>query len=110
MAGASPAMTSPLKRTLSTAESPTPSKKRRARYHHHLQAPLDLQLHSLPVDDELCVDQLLSRSTTQALNEAGFEQAEPAAMEGFKDRVESCRCYASGRGSLGNSSHALVVF
>jgi hypothetical protein len=109
MAGASPATASPLKRSLPSSDSPTPSKKRRTRHHHRLEAPLDLQVHGLPVDDELCVDQLLSRSTATALNEAGFEQAEPAAMEGFKERVESCRFYVLEWDLLRSSSHALVV-
>ena len=72
---------------------PTKKQKQKIKtpYHrrHRLESPLDLQIEGAVIPDGPSVSQLLDFSLGQALREAGFEQADPVAMEGFHGCVEA---------------------
>ena len=83
---------SALKRGAPDSESETrlPKKQKRPYHRHHrLQAPLDLQVEGSVIPDGASVDQLFNFSLGQALREAGFEHADPVALDGFQSCVEA---------------------
>ncbi|KAL1961418.1 hypothetical protein VTO42DRAFT_146 [Malbranchea cinnamomea] len=86
------AATSPPKRPApdSETETPAPKKQKRPYHHHHkLEQPLDLQVEGAVIVDDPSVDQLLNFSIGLALREAGFDQADPLALNEFRDCVEA---------------------
>lgn len=88
---ASPGVTA--KRSPSELE-PTSIKRTKHHYHHHhrLQEPVTLPLLSEPaLQDDGNVDQMMSRSMGQALRNAGFELADPAALSSFRSSAEECK-------------------
>ncbi|EEP81241.1 predicted protein [Uncinocarpus reesii 1704] len=68
-----------------------PAKKQKIEYHrvHRLQSPLNVQsLDSAVIADDASVDQLLNMAISISLREAGFDHAEPVALDSFRDGVE----------------------
>lgn len=84
----------PVKRTSTDAQFDIPfaKKQHRGGLRHHkpvwdLQRSIRL---AAPGPDEGNVQALLTRSLALALGVAGFDGAEPAAMESFRAAVEEC--------------------
>ncbi|WEW60232.1 hypothetical protein PRK78_005717 [Emydomyces testavorans] len=68
-----------------------PAKKQKVEYRrlHRLQSPLNIASpDSGGITDDATVDQLLSTAIGSCLYEAGFDHAEPVALESFRDGVE----------------------
>nr|KMM71083.1 hypothetical protein CPAG_07390 [Coccidioides posadasii RMSCC 3488] len=67
------------------------SKRQKVEYHrvHRLQSPLDIEpLDSAVIADDASADQLLNMAIGVSLREAGFDHAEPVALDSFRNGVE----------------------
>lgn len=74
-------------------QRPPSIKKQKVEYRrvHRLQSPLDVAaLDSGVIADDASVDQLLNMAIGTSLRTAGFDLAEPVAMDSFRDSVEEC--------------------
>lgn len=83
----------PAKRSHSAVES-TGIKRTKHHYHHHhrLQEPITLPSLSEPAaQDDANVDQMMNRSMGQALRNAGFDLADPAALSSLCSSAEECK-------------------
>ncbi|KAJ5621469.1 hypothetical protein N7528_006252 [Penicillium herquei] len=81
----------PVKRSASHLEE-VESKRPKQHYHHHhrLHRPIDLPASSEPaVHDEVHLENLLNRSVAHILKDAGFDQAEPAALSALRSATDS---------------------
>lgn len=82
----------PTKRSPSTLGA-ADRKRAKHHYHHHhrLQEPVTLPLASEPaVQDDANIDHMMNRSMGQALRNAGFDLADPAALSSFRSSAEEC--------------------
>lgn len=90
MAMASPGV--PSKRSSSALEA-AESKRAKHHYHHHhrLQEPFALPEPFEPaVQNDTSIDHMMNRSIGQALRNAGFDLADPAALSSFRSSAEEC--------------------
>ncbi|KAB8073122.1 transcription factor TFIID complex subunit 8 C-term-domain-containing protein [Aspergillus leporis] len=62
--------------------------KRPYHRHHRLQAPVNPALPEPAITDDAYVDHLMNRSIGQTLRESGFDLADPAALESFRNAAE----------------------
>lgn len=74
-----------------SAEAPETKRLKRPYHHHHqLQNPVNPALAEPAIADHAAVDHLLNRSIGMSLREAGFELADPVALDGFRNAAEEC--------------------
>jgi hypothetical protein len=71
--------------------------KRPYHRHHRLQAPVNPALPEPAITDDAYVDHLMNRSIGQTLRESGFDLADPAALESFRNAAEECMFCCYGR-------------
>lgn len=87
--------------TLKRAGSPkinesTPKRFKRAYHHNHrLQYPVTPLEPEPALTDVACVDLLLNRSLGLLLVDAGFNLADPVALDGLRNATEECKQYSS---------------
>lgn len=66
-----------------------PKRQKRIYHHHHsLLTPVRLALTEAAITDSVAVDQLLKRSIGQMLAQAGFDLADPVALDSFRNATE----------------------
>lgn len=82
----------PVKRSASTIEADAKERPTHHYHHHHrLQHPVALPSASEPaLPDAAYFDQLINRSIGQILQNAGFDQADPLALESLRSATEEC--------------------
>lgn len=90
-----PSSESALKRSsssLSNGLDGSISKRPKRAYHryHRLQHPIKPVLPEPAVTDDVSADHLMDRAIATSLKEAGFEMAEPVALESVRQAAEEC--------------------
>lgn len=81
----------PVKRSPSTIGAADSKRSKHHYYHHRLQEPVTLPLASEPaVQDDANIDHMMKRSMGQALRNAGFDLADPAALSSLRSSAEEC--------------------
>ncbi|KMP05794.1 hypothetical protein CIHG_04965 [Coccidioides immitis H538.4] len=88
------------------------SKRQKVEYHrvHRLQSPLDIEpLDSAVIADDASVDQLLNMAIGVSLREAGFDHAEPVALDSFRNGVEECMEFHSRDFEHALDQHAISL-
>lgn len=86
---------------LSASQSPVdaPATKRQKQHYHHnhkLHHPVKVQLQEPALLDDGAVAHLLERSIGQILTKTGYDIAEPAALEAFRQATEECMYRPAG--------------
>lgn len=68
------------------------TKRQKQHYHHHhkLHHPVKTQLREPALFDDSAVTHLLERSIGQILTKTGYDIAEPAALDAFRQATEEC--------------------
>lgn len=89
----------PLKRSSeSMSPSALPTAKRQKQFYHHyhkLQHPLKIDLREQAITEDATVAHLMNRAIGQIVTQAGFDLAEPVAMEGLRLATEECMIFLS---------------
>lgn len=85
-----------LKRSSSDVTFERPPKRAKRPYHHvhHLQRPLTLALREPAVTDG-SLDQWMCRAIAASFKDAGFDMAQPVALECVRQAAEECTFYAA---------------
>lgn len=78
--------------SLSELPNESASKRLKRPYHHHhrLQCPVIPIQPEPAITDDICVDHLMNRAIGQSLREAGFDLADPVALDSFRNATEEC--------------------
>lgn len=80
--------------SLSAQQNGPEAKRLKRPYHHHhrLQNPVVPAIPEPAITDAASVDHLMNRSIGQSLLQAGFDLADPVALDGFRNAAEECMC------------------
>lgn len=80
--------------SLSSYSQQPNSKRVKRSYHrqHRLQKPVAPALPERAITDNASVDELMNRLVAQSLHEAGYDMAQPVALETIRGAAEECTC------------------
>ena len=87
-----PTLKRPVSAISETMDIRAPKRLKRAYHHgHRLRHPVTPLRPEPAITDVACIDSLLNRILGQSLMNAGFDLADPVALDGFRSATEECK-------------------